>query len=91
MKTLLAVLSKFNMNPVEVFRNAFHYAEIRKSKSAMQRTFVNCCVKIDGKYILDCVPEFVQDYCLDLLTGRTKPPQERKLITDERKTKSPSS
>ena len=80
MEALLAVLSKFTMNPVEVFKNAFHYAEIRKSNRKMKMTFVNCCVKVDGKYILDCVPEFVQSYCLDLLTGRTKKPRERKLL-----------
>jgi hypothetical protein len=85
MQALLAVLSKFQMNPVEVFRNAFHYAEIRKSNKRMKLCFVNSCVQVDGKYILDCVPEFVQDYCLDLLTGRTQPPKERKLITNERK------
>jgi len=84
MQALLAVLGKFNMNPVEVFRNAFHYAEIRKSNKRMQQTFVNCCVKVDGKFVLECVPEFVQDYCLDLLTGRTQKPKEVKRVTNGR-------
>ena len=86
MEAVIAVISKFAIDPVRLYVLSLQYAEIRMSKQRTEKWFCDCCVIVDKKYVLDCVPECVTNFCLDLLTGRTTIPQQRRL-TNGRETK----
>jgi hypothetical protein len=75
METLMAVVSKFNVDPVQVFVWSLHYAEIRISTKRTEQWFLNCCIKEDKKFVLNEIPICVENYCLDLLTGRATIPK----------------
>lgn len=81
MQELSAVCLRFNMHPARVFRDAFHYYEIRWSAKRMKALFKSCAEKKpNGNYAVVKLFGFVSDYCLDVLSGRATPLMEVRKI-----------
>ena len=73
---LYFVCQRYKVHPAEVFKLAFEYAEIAISPNECQKYFKHCLKHFKGHdYYVAIEPEFVQDYCLDLLIGKTKLPR----------------
>ena len=81
MKILIDVFLRFHLHPADCFKFAYHYAEIRRHPKGMYNDFMSCCVK-DGKgnLALIHIPLFVENYAIDLLSGRIKPPDMKKQL-----------
>jgi hypothetical protein len=72
MQLLILVYKKFKAAPELVFRCAYDYEEIRIDPKNMENDFLSYWKqKGSGKMFLEKIPEFVEDFCLDLLAGRT--------------------
>ena len=70
-----------NLHPIEVFRLALDFHEIRRHPQTIAQYFVSCCEKKpNGDYTLVFLPDFVRDYCLDVLAKRTTIPEFQKQI-----------
>jgi len=73
MKCFLAVLNLTNKHPALIFWQAVCYWEIRVSKPRLGKILFSYCEKQKKEDILTDVPQFVEDYCLDVLAGRCQP------------------
>ena len=74
MQSFLLVLFKHRLHPATIFKFAFDYYEIRIHPKKMKRYFLSWCEVVDKKQtmVLEEVPQFVENYCLDVMAGRAK-------------------
>ena len=69
------VCKKYKIHPAEVFKFAIEYAEILMSKDDQLDYYIKCCRKTrNNTYVIDVEPEFVNNFCLDILAKRTTLP-----------------
>ena len=74
MKLLRKVLRLRNTHPAIIFWEAANYIEWRIAEPMLGKFFIKFCgQREDGAYVLMRTPDFVDDYCLDVLAGRAKP------------------
>ena len=82
MEILILVCKRFNVNPAQVFRCAFDYSEVRIHSTEMEDYFLSCCCRRDCFGDINLVytlPNFVKNYCFDLLVGITKLPSQEEI------------
>lgn len=85
MQAMIKVCQRWRVHPATVFVWAWDYFEMRLSPLKRHQIFMSFCVqegetKKTRTFRLAEVPWYVTDYCLDLLTGRTKVPRRQKQI-----------
>jgi hypothetical protein len=72
MTAFLILFAKQQRHPVLLFWEAMAYNEIRMAMKACGQYYKQFIeLTEDGHTVVD-VPEFVEDYCLDVLAGRAK-------------------
>ena len=75
MQTLISVCVRFNISPARVIYLAYDYSEVRCHHKQKQKDFLTWLEKDEeGNFTMVYLPPFIQDFCLDVLTGRTKVP-----------------
>jgi hypothetical protein len=76
MEMFILVCVRFNIHPIVLFRFAFEQKVAMVSSENLMEYFLKFC-EIDDKRRLFVteVPEFVEDYCLDILAKRVKLPE----------------
>lgn len=68
MNLLDIVAAKFNVHPVLVFAYAYHYNEVRVHHQNIGKLFIAYC----DNHVM---PDFVADFCLDVLADRIEFPK----------------
>jgi hypothetical protein len=78
---IMLVCKKFDVSEAIVFRCAYDYAEIRIPTNIMFWRFLDCC-EVNHRWELKVVslPEFVEDFCIDVLANRVKLPDEAEIL-----------
>jgi len=81
MKLLILACRKSGLNPAQIFKCAYDYYEMRVDSEEMEYYFRSCCVRDDrNKLMVSLVPKFVEDFCLDLMAGKTTLPTKQEMI-----------
>ena len=75
MHSFLLLFAKRNCHPVILFWEAFCYYEMRVHQEWVGQYFLTFCDKGKDKGVFNLleVPNFVEDYCIDVLAKRAKP------------------
>ncbi len=76
------VVKKYKIHPAEVFKFALEYAEIIMSPDEKLDYYISYCKRTSkNTYVIDREPVCVNDFCLDLLAGRTILPNQYRKLT----------
>jgi hypothetical protein len=74
MEALMKLLIVRKCHPVILFWEAINYYERRMAQEALGKLFMVYCEKLeDGSINLLGVPDWVENYCLDVLASRATP------------------
>ena len=86
MSLTIMLVQKTGKHPVLIFWDAICYNEIRWHQEKLGHYYMKFCEagEIKGSHLLVAVPQFVEDYALDVLAGRAEPIKmvNRKEISD---------
>jgi len=79
MKAIELVLIMRECHPALLFKEAADYYENRMPKEILGVIFYSHCTEDEEKRVfLTSIPEFVENYCIDVLSGRVIPPAKPK-------------
>lgn len=80
MEAFLRLLTQSKRHPVLIFWYAACYYDQWLSEKALGRLFKSHCeLQEGGSIIVVSVPDFVEDYCVEVLSGRIKLPSTKQI------------
>lgn len=86
MTVFYLVCQKYKLHPLVVFALALLYNEMYWHNKKVIRYYHSFLVEVDKDTVrLNSVPDFVENYCLDVMAGRTKVPEFPKWKGDKKR------
>lgn len=73
MNFLVELMKVRKVHPLVIFFEAHDFFEIRVHELNIARTFLNCSHQVGDTIYMGDVPDFVQEYCFELLAKTCEP------------------